>query len=569
MGAQAAALREGAVTKWEKVLRALLWFIAAESAFFIVIYLYRRDRQRRRVPLRRQLGGQGRAAGGARRRRRDRRAALGEPGGPAPDPGPRGPDRRQRDHADLGRDQPDPKVFSWGSDATAFAVSWMAIDAVIIAALFLIHRAAQRERLALRYLTPLEFSTLRALAEVLIHGDDEKVDADKIARNADGYLADLQASRKWLVRASFIGLSLFPLLTLRPPFAMMAPATRLRYAKKRFERRYLPWPLGSIAQPMVRAAQQFVFLGYYGDEASHAASGYVPFSKRGPVPDRSDATITATKPPEDGKTIKPTSWCRQRRRAARSSRTSSRRSGTCWSSSAARTCGPPSSPRTRSRCTSSSTTRARSSSSRDFRFSVAAGHVRRRQHRRQQRGLLRRRPTRCCGAGTTTGTDAGLEPGKLAASCEAVRGRMLDVQQRARETAHAGRPQVRGGHPAARARPRPSSVTVNIDECAGCGYCNIGCAYGKKMSMLDSVLPLAQHKKGVEIMPGCKVDRDPDERQAGDRRRLRRRRPRGAHPREDRRRRRGRASTRAGCSSAAASSDRAPDATCTSTSSRR
>src|SRR5688500_18236960 len=132
MGAQAAALPDGAVTKWEKVLRALLWFIAAESAFFIVIYLYGgidNDDEFRIV---------------ANSAAKDALlVALAVVGAVIV--------RRWANlvvpllilgHAVLivanaimliwGGDQPDPKVFSWGSDATAFAVSWMAIDAVII-----------------------------------------------------------------------------------------------------------------------------------------------------------------------------------------------------------------------------------------------------------------------------------------------------------------------------------------------------------------------------------------------------------------------------------------------------
>lgn len=41
-------------------------------------------------------------------------------------------------------------------------------------------------------------------------------------------------------------------------------------------------------------------------------------------------------------------------------------------------------------------------------------------------------------------------------------------------------------------------VEANIVDCLGCGYCNIGCAYGRKLSMLDEVLPAAQHKYGAD-----------------------------------------------------------------------
>jgi choline dehydrogenase-like flavoprotein len=51
------------------------------------------------------------------------------------------------------------------------------------------------------------------------------------------------------------------------------------------------------------------------------------------------------------------------------------------------------------------------------------------------------------------------------------------------------------------------SVMANIDGCLGCGYCNIGCAYGKKLSMLDTVLPDAQlaYPDSLQILTGCEV----------------------------------------------------------------
>jgi choline dehydrogenase-like flavoprotein len=50
-------------------------------------------------------------------------------------------------------------------------------------------------------------------------------------------------------------------------------------------------------------------------------------------------------------------------------------------------------------------------------------------------------------------------------------------------------------------------VNANIRGCLGCGYCNIGCAYGKKLSMLDVVLPAAQATAGgrFRILAGCEA----------------------------------------------------------------
>ena len=43
-------------------------------------------------------------------------------------------------------------------------------------------------------------------------------------------------------------------------------------------------------------------------------------------------------------------------------------------------------------------------------------------------------------------------------------------------------------------------VDANIVGCLGCGYCNFGCAYGKKLSMLDTALPWAQKRHGPDAV---------------------------------------------------------------------
>jgi choline dehydrogenase-like flavoprotein len=51
-------------------------------------------------------------------------------------------------------------------------------------------------------------------------------------------------------------------------------------------------------------------------------------------------------------------------------------------------------------------------------------------------------------------------------------------------------------------------VDANLKGCLGCGYCNIGCAYGKKLSMLDTVLPRTQRDfpGRLRILAECEVE---------------------------------------------------------------
>ena len=52
-------------------------------------------------------------------------------------------------------------------------------------------------------------------------------------------------------------------------------------------------------------------------------------------------------------------------------------------------------------------------------------------------------------------------------------------------------------------------VNANIRDCLGCGYCNIGCAYGRKLSMLDRTLPAGQRESNgrLRIVADCEVQR--------------------------------------------------------------
>jgi choline dehydrogenase-like flavoprotein len=43
--------------------------------------------------------------------------------------------------------------------------------------------------------------------------------------------------------------------------------------------------------------------------------------------------------------------------------------------------------------------------------------------------------------------------------------------------------------------------------CRATGYCNIGCGYGAKLSTLDTVLPQAQHRFGLELMADVHVEK--------------------------------------------------------------
>ena len=165
-----------------------------------------------------------------------------------------------------------------------FRASWMAADIGVVLTFVGLHWMAVRSRYDLRYLPPSAFRALMALAEVLVLRKDRDVAPAEVAVRVDHYLASFRAREKYKIRLAFLALAYWPLLTLRPPFHVMSVDLRQRWVQRRFldqisGRLGLNW-FRSTRQAMIRTAQQFCFMGYYGDERAAKKAGYEPFSRR-------------------------------------------------------------------------------------------------------------------------------------------------------------------------------------------------------------------------------------------------------------------------------------------------
>ena len=399
---------------------------------------------------------------------------------------------------------------------------WLGAASAIVVLFTWLYGSAERARFGLRYLGHAEFRALAALAEVLVPGHD--VSPERVAGNVDRYLASFPAQGKWRIRMALLGLAIYPLLFLRPPFTIMSLEMRRRFVERRFvvdvwDRR-LPGPLRTLSQAMIRAAQQMAFLGFYGEDRAAREVGYIPFSAR---PGAADAIAKVKRPhpplrclgPRDihadtltadvvvvgsgaggavtayrlaeqgrdvlvverGKHVDPTEF----------SENESTQLGQLYSDGAL-------------------------TLSKDFRFQVAQGM--------------------CVGGSTVVnngvcfdlpdrvlevwqdrdGLNAGLEASALRTSFARVR-KLLDarVMQSSEPLNPGGAKFVEGVRKLGYDREPWTFgiVTANIDGCLGCGYCNIGCAYGKKLSMLDNVLPRAQQDAAfgrVRILAECQAE---------------------------------------------------------------
>lgn len=398
----------------------------------------------------------------------------------------------------IGGAQPQDVPVVGEVSATVALLAWMAADIVLAALFALWWAAAARAGLGLRYLHPVAFAALVALADVLVEGREEALTPAQVAHNVDGYLASLRARSKWRVQAALVALGLWPLLTARPPLAALSSQTRKRYLQRRFvddvaERRK-PRLLRGLVQAMIRVGAQMSYLGYYGDRRSWKSIGYTPFAERAPdgrppqPSDRPEPPLRPlTLPPRDGQprydtlvvgsgaagAILAYRFAQAGRRVLVLER------------------GPHVDPREFSDDEVGQYLRLYNEGAlqmaTDFNLQVLQGM--------------------CVGGGTTVNNalclsppgpvlDAWAERGVDRAALEAAIGevrRWLDVAPIRGQTTTVAAGRFTAAVEALGLPGRLEVMEANISErCLGCGYCNIGCAYGAKLSTLDSVLRWGQ-----------------------------------------------------------------------------
>ncbi|HLF24900.1 MAG TPA: GMC family oxidoreductase [Anaerolineae bacterium] len=147
---------------------------------------------------------------------------------------------------------------------------------------------------ALGFFTPMQFRAFEAVSEALIEGGaSEKVPPYQIALRTDRYLSSFRSSRLWLAKLAVLALEFAPLLALKPPLSFLNPALRREFVDRHFKRdivrpRGLYWVLDRVGprrildliEGAVRFNIQLTYLGYYSHPDVQQAIGYAPFSQR-------------------------------------------------------------------------------------------------------------------------------------------------------------------------------------------------------------------------------------------------------------------------------------------------
>jgi len=400
------------------------------------------------------------------------------------------------------------------------------VYAVLLVGIWILFSVAGKARYDLKYLTVQQFQTLEALAEVCVAGDSNTLKLEifpvEVAINVDTYLVKFKASSKWVMKLVLTAMEFYPLLSLHGPLSQMLPDDRLNFLKKRFQavNGALPdWYL-RLRQAAIRMSKQLCYMGYYSDPRVHPSVGYTPFLKRKDLQERRDqfpgnpsqsaslqvleeSGLTGDNITADvvivgsgaGASILANQLIGLGRQVLLVERGGIERPSTFNDDEVDMV----------SRLYADGALQL----SRDFRFQVFQGS---------------------CVGGSTVVNNAvcfetpdyildkwidelgvGIDRGRYKESMAAIY-KLMNISHTPGMTIDkylnpGGRIFADACEKMGYGLPQVDSVMANIEGCLGCGYCNIGCQFGKKLSMLDTILPQTQLKypNKLQIIAGCEV----------------------------------------------------------------
>ena len=415
----------------------------------------------------------------------------------------------------------------FGLPAFRVALIESAFEITLLLALFFLSGALLQSIVNPRFLSTTEYRALTALANVLVRGPNEAVPAEDIARNVDRALSGIRARRLWVHRAALFSVEFHPLLYLKARLSVLNEEARLAHLKHHFERTegWLPDAILQLVQAGIRVAKQLTYVGYYNNARAQKSIGYDVWENRpryaalkqaGEIPDPKPHPLRVENA-DELETLKfKTGVCVIGSGAA----------GAVIAHDLAKAGhavtvlerGAYVEPRFFDSDEIGMIGKLYADGvfqqTTDFRFTVLQGS--------------------CVGGSTVVNNavsfrtpdhimkrwnqefNAGLDPAEYTQRTAEVEQMLSIVDMREGSAAN---PHLRLNPSAGKyllgieklnippGDLKADVVRANIAGCYGCGYCNIGCRYGKKLSMLETTLPKGQQAGDLRIIANAEVDR--------------------------------------------------------------
>ena len=407
-----------------------------------------------------------------------------------------------------------------GGDVRMTDVLWgaLALDGAIAVVFFLAARSAWNARYSPRFFSPVQLRALVGVADVLVAGKEERVPPEDVARNVDRQVAEIRAKRRWLYQVTLAAMQARPLLDLLPPLSEIEPDARRRYLVMRFQTPP-PWPplIKHLTQIMIRICQQLSFVGYYGDRRSFESIGYQPFSERArfgglEAPDPGPHPLKVDRPEDLGVKELEADICIIGSGAAGGilAYELAKAHPDCQILVLER--GQYVEPRHFTEDEVGMIGRLYADGlmqqTEDFRFTVLQGSCVG-GSTTVNNAVCFDPPPRVLDRWNARGQDAGLDLEGVRASVAAMRSFLHVIPQDEAVLNPSGTRYLQGAGRRSEPRLDVGVVQANIQGCFGSGYCNIGCKWGKKLSMLETALPWAQRDfpDRVRIVADCEVER--------------------------------------------------------------
>ena len=443
----------------------------------------------------------------------------------------------------------------FGMRLSEIQVLWSAVglDTVITALMIVGYIVYWRRQFGKhKFLHPIEFRSLMALAEVVVEDPDnqEAVNQFDIAKKLDEYVSHMTARRKWIYHLMLYALQALPGVFGKSPLSELDYDNRKTFlnntfgVNKSFKRKGGIGFITNYMRAMIRVAQQLSYVGYYSHRDVQEEIGYKRFTERSrfqdlPIPPEKPHPLKVLTPADVTEDLIETCVCIVGSGAAGSilAHELAKKGKQVLLLERGQYVQPKDFTEDEVEMIGKLYGDGVFQQTEDFKFTILQGS---------------------CVGGTTVVNNAvcfdppediikkwnqpngwytRIDEQRLAESVEYVR-KLINVQPQVDATEikslenrisngesidindfpnnnkqlNPGDTLIEKGIQIIdpeRKRFEYGSVDANINDCFGCGYCNIGCKYGKKLSMLDTVLPWTQEKfpGRLSILAECTVER--------------------------------------------------------------